>query len=37
MAYLPERFVPRIERAAGAELVQRVLRDNPARAFAMRA
>jgi 5-phospho-D-xylono-1,4-lactonase len=35
MAYLPERFVPRIERSAGAELVRRVLVENPARALAM--
>lgn len=35
MAYLPERFVPRIERSAGADLVRRVLVENPARVFAM--
>jgi 5-phospho-D-xylono-1,4-lactonase len=37
MAYLPERFVPRIERSAGAELVRQVLVDNPARVLAMHA
>ena len=31
MAYLTERFVPRFERVAGPELVDRVLRRNPAR------
>ena len=35
MAYLPRRFVPRIERAAGSGLVRRLLVDNPARVFAM--
>jgi 5-phospho-D-xylono-1,4-lactonase len=35
MAYLPERFVPRIERSAGADLVRRLLVENPARVFAM--
>lgn len=35
MAYLPRRFVPRIEREAGPQLVERLLVDNPARVFAM--
>jgi 5-phospho-D-xylono-1,4-lactonase len=35
MAYLPRRFVPRIERAGGPDLVRRLLVDNPARVFAM--
>jgi phosphotriesterase-related protein len=29
--YLPRRFVPRVEEAGGASLIQRVLVDNPAR------
>lgn len=35
MAYLPQRFVPRLRRQAGDELVDRILVHNPARAFAM--
>ncbi|MEU6039940.1 hypothetical protein ABZ801_31515 [Actinomadura sp. NPDC047616] len=31
LEYLPARFVPRLERAAGPDLVRRVLVDNPAR------
>ncbi|MBC6470821.1 aryldialkylphosphatase [Actinomadura alba] len=34
LAYLPARFVPRLEREGGAELVRTVLVDNPARALA---
>ena len=34
LAYLPTRFVPRLERTAGAELVRTVLVDNPARFLA---
>ena len=33
MAYLPRRFVPRLQAAGGEELVGTVLVDNPARAF----
>jgi 5-phospho-D-xylono-1,4-lactonase len=36
LAYLPARFVPRLERAAGAETVRTVLVDNPARFLAWR-
>jgi 5-phospho-D-xylono-1,4-lactonase len=35
MAYLPQRFVPRLRRSAGDELVERILVHNPARVFAM--
>ena len=35
MAYLPVRFVPRLEQAAGADLVEEILVRNPARVFAM--
>ena len=34
LAYLPTRFVPRLERIAGPELVRTVLVDNPARFLA---
>jgi predicted metal-dependent phosphotriesterase family hydrolase len=34
LAYLPARFVPRLEREGGAELVRTVLVDNPAKALA---
>lgn len=36
LAYLPARFVPRLTRVLGAEVVHRMLVDNPARAFALR-
>lgn len=35
MAYLPSRFVPRLEQEAGAQLVEQLLIRNPARVFAM--
>jgi phosphotriesterase-related protein len=36
LAYLPERFVPRLERATSAELVHTLLHTNPARLLAWR-
>jgi phosphotriesterase-related protein len=36
LAYLGERFVPRLARAGGAELVDRVLVANPARWLTVR-
>jgi predicted metal-dependent phosphotriesterase family hydrolase len=34
MAYLPERFVPRLRESGGDELVQQILVTNPARYLA---
>lgn len=34
LAYLPTRFVPRLERDGGTDLVRIVLVDNPARLLA---
>jgi 5-phospho-D-xylono-1,4-lactonase len=36
MAYLPSRFVPRVEAAGGDELVEKILVTNPARLLALR-
>jgi 5-phospho-D-xylono-1,4-lactonase len=35
MAYLPQRFVPRLRERAGDDLVEQILITNPARVFAM--